>query len=368
MAENTEDRPLDEPTGPTSDEAPETPPEAASATPPEMPPTGRGRHFLRWLAALVIVAILAIAGAVGVAAYRDWATPEPEEILRRMVATQQDADSYGAEGELVMETRMAGMEYTMTYPFKVVYQKPNLMYAEYGEGMAAFKTVCDGTHLYLEMTSFNRVAKVPAPEDLQDMNWCQSCMTGFQGEGMEKWTELYEQLQGNADLGNVNVKAGIDESNEWLASLEAPGNTWAVTVEIMKGLEMTLWVDRRTSLMRQTAVEIGWDQIMEMASEEMPLPWDDAGAKDDFGAAMMGMFEDMRLRMAMTCEEASVGREAPKETFTYTPPEGVEVTEVDKLEEMHQGLMQAFMPERMPEWRGPGADRWPSKPDEAWHR
>jgi len=356
MAESTEDRPLDGQASPAPDETPATPPEAASAT-PETPATPRGRRFLRWLAALVIVAILAIVGAVGVAAYRDWTTPEPEEILRRMIATQHDAGSYGAEGELVLAMRMAGMEYTMTYPFKVMYQKPNLMYAEYGEGMAAFKTVCDGTDLYLEMTSLNRVAKTPAPKDLQDMSWCQSCMGGLEGEGMEKWTELYEKVQGDADLGNVNVKAGIDRSNEWLASLEAPENTWAVTVEIMEGLSMTLWVDRGSNLMRQMALEIGWDQIREMAPEGMPAPWEGAEGQDDLGAAMMAMFQDMRLRMMMTCEDASVGREVPRETFAYTPPEGAEVTELEKLAEIPQGLMQAFAPEGMPEWRGPGADR-----------
>lgn len=369
MAENTEGRPPDEQTDPTPDETPETPSETPSPTPPGMPAPGRGRHFRRWLAALAILAMLAIVGAVGVAAYRDWSRPEPEEILRRMSAAQQNADSYQAEGQMVMEMRMAGMQSKMTYPFNVVYQKPNLMYAEYGKGMAAFKTVCDGKNLYMEMTSLNRVVKAPAPADLQDMSWCQHWLGGLQGmRGMEQWTELYERLQTGVDPAEFNVKAGIDESNEWLASLEVPENTWAVTLEITEGVSMTVWVDRRSNLMRQTAMEVSCEQLMEMAGEEIPIPREGTGTEDDLGAAMMGMLKDMRVRIAMTCEDTSVGREAPRETFTYTPPEGAEVTEVDRLEEVHQGLAQALMPERMPDWGSPEASRWPSNPAEAWHR
>ena len=90
-----------------------------------------------------------------------------------------------------------------------------MLYSEQGRGMQASKTVCDGENIYMEVGLFNRVVKAPAPESLNELQYCRGGMCSLGGGAALTGLTATELVQGEFDLEDVeSVEAGVDQSDE----------------------------------------------------------------------------------------------------------------------------------------------------------
>ena len=354
--------------------------EAGEETPLEVPPkltpaahASPGKSpTVRWVIAAGMLALLVTLAVAGTIAYRIWSQPNPRELLVSVLAAYEAAETYQAEGNIITDTNMMGMRY------KMAYQKPNLLYAEHGQGMQASQIVCDGQDVYMKMGMFSRVAKAPAPEGIKDLQECTGGMSGF-GPGV--WTRAVDAsklIEGEFPLEVIeSIEAGFDQGNEWLVSLEQPEGTWAITLAIPDAPSMVLWIDKSTRVLRQVAMEMGSEdmtRMMEQAYEDMPeeireeVPEDMEGMfgeamgevfgeqmGEEFGELMTEMMKDMEIKTVIVHDRAVLGEPVPEGTFTYTPPADVEVVEAESVLDMHGALLEGFMDDMpwMPDWNKP---------------
>lgn len=343
------------------------------------------RHTIAWLLVVVVVVVLIgywirsrpessqVVSRIITGIRRP--APKPRELLESVVVAYEGVETYQAEGRTITVTKVMGMEQKMEMPFKVVYQAPNLMYWEHGQGIQASKTVCDGENVYMQMGMFSRVARAPAPQGMKELQRSTGGMGGFGAGAASAVLHPAALIQGGFSLEDIeSVEAGFDQSNEWLASLEQPKGTWAITVAIPHAPPMVLWIDQSTGVLRQVATQMESEdmaQMMERLQEDMPeeireeMPEDMEGMYgemmgkvfgekmgEEFGELMTEMMKDMEIKTVIVCDRAVLGEPVPEGTFTYTPPEGAEVVEAKSVSGMHRALMKGFMEEMpwMPDW------------------
>jgi len=334
MTTDREDRPRDE----AEEQA------APAGEQPQAPDAGpAARHPRKWLKAVVLLIVLVAIVAVGVTVYPLLSRPDPRRLVEEMLAAYKGAKTYTAECTYQIEMKMGGMQQTVELPMKLAYQAPNLLLMEQGEGMTQSKTVCDGKHLYVEMGMFDRVGKLPAPKDLEDTDH-QWAMDGLVGRQM-RLLDFRSLLSGKIDLKDVeSIKAGLDRDVEWLAEAEAPPGTSAVTVKLADAPPMTLWVDRRSRLLRQIACTISGEDMQKMSG----------AVADERTADLLSYLQDIEMKMIITYDKQSVGEPVAKDAFAYKPPEGKEVVEAESMQKLSEAMMGGEfpdfeMPEGMPE-------------------
>ena len=327
-SEQAEERPAEEPLPEVTEAAPEE-----YVAPVVMKPAPRRapRRGLRLVLILVLVLVVLAAAVGGYLAYNKYFPPKPAAVLAQMLAAYKGASSYHAEGTMKIDMQMSGMKNTMDMPTKVYYQAPNLFFTETGEGMTKSRVVCDGKNVYVEIGAFKSVLKMPAPKDMAGLTEYMSSGLGgvpSTGEGLEV-LDYGALLQGTVKADQAaSLCAGFDRKNEWLKALPQPGSCWVITLAAKSGPPVTLWVDARSHLLLQAAVELSMKDLMK----------GHAGAGE---SAMGGSLSGMTMKIAMQNAVVSVGKRAPESTFTYLAPAGMKTVEATGMQEAGEKLMEA---------------------------
>lgn len=340
----------------TDDHRPEDAParrDEVAAEPAEAPGDGSERlretrpEIVRRSPTGIIVAavvLLAIA-AIGLWVWTSVMRPDPRELLGEVVAKYAGADHIHTESTIAYEMSMGGQSQKMDMPTTAWFSQPNLMHYETGDGMQQTRAVCDGEHLYLEVGMFSGAVRLPAPDALGEMP-LEDFGIGGGGMGAFPLPDARSMISGDFDVETfASVEYGIDESNEWLASLEAPCGTWALTARPHAGPPVTLWIDRAERVVRKFAVEINYDALVGHDEEA-------AAAVEQLPENMREMFRQMEMRFDVDVQTVELDTAPPEGTYAYEPEEGIEVVDATSFREGIAALM------------GSGMDEMPEMPEE----
>ncbi|MGC9319165.1 MAG: LolA family protein [Armatimonadota bacterium] len=296
-------------------------------------PARRGRSPLRIIIpAVVLVAIAAIGGYWWLFMRR----PPAEELLEDTIARFANAQHLQAASSMSIEMDMSGQTTKTQATMDMAFSRPNKFYIETKAGFGSMKMVCDGDSIYREMPFLSAVIQTPAPDDLGDMPV--EGLTGSSGVPGGSTAQFatpdpQSMAMGLFDASTVeSVEYGIDEEDEWLASLEKPTGTWALTIVPPDGPPMAVWIDRKGHLVRRFATRIDFGKMMDATEQGRQ-------ATQYAPTGMRSMFENMVQRVVWDVDEITLDEAPPEGTFSYRPPEGTRVIAGDDmLEAMHAAL------------------------------
>ncbi len=320
--------------------APEQP--VADAQYAQSTPGPRRRPVAIFVTVLVLLAIAAIAL---------WALPrvlrpDPRALVRDLAEKYANAEHVHTQDVVEYSMSMGGMGQTMEMPITAWFSRPNLLFFENEGGLTNAKAVCDGKDLYMQIDALDGVIKLPAPAAFGDMPL--EGVMPTPGGGMKSWVfPDRDSLPSDesVDASFSSIKYGLDESDEWLTSLEAPDNSWVLTLRSKGGPVVTLWIDKRSRTVSQVAAQIDRDTIDaagsagEEAMRRIP---------PEARAVMSGM----QMRFVIKVNETQLDVAPPEGTYDYKPPEGMKVIEADTFQEGIEELVKDAMPQ-MPTFHMP---------------
>jgi peroxiredoxin/outer membrane lipoprotein-sorting protein len=226
----------------------------------------------------------------------------------------------------------------MKMPTTAWFSRPNKLYYETSARMQSTKMISDGESLYSVIDMFSGVVKMPAPDDFSGLPMAQFGGMGGQQFVGARVPDVVSLVTGAFDAENLTkVEYGIDESNEWLSSLEQPDGTWTLTIGVKGGSTVALWIDKRDRTVRKFATEMDFGGMMESLAEERQE------ALEELPKQMRGMFEDMQMRIEVEVDTAELDVPPSDGTYAYTPEEGTEVIEAEDFEEGMRALLEDQM-------------------------
>jgi len=284
----------------------------------------------------VIVAIAIV--AIGAWAIMNMRRPEANELLQETLAKYQNAENIHVESTMSYEMSMGDQTDDAQISTTAWFSRPNKMLLVSGDENNNTTAVSDGESLYLGLSfgPFPGAIKLPAPPDLAQMpldRLSVSAATGMQGY---KLPDIASIISGAFSMDSIgSVEYGIAEGNEWLASLESPAGTWALTVQSENGPALAMWIDRGR-IVRKYAALIDYDAVAaatpQIEEQIQTLPEERQQA-----------IRQMETRLVATVEIAEFRQKPPEDTFVFEPEEGTVVVEAQTIDEGVQKLMTEMM-------------------------
>jgi len=320
----------------------EAPPIAAT---PPLEPGARPRGVRRVVGVIVALVVLAAIVAIAIYALPMLLRPDARELLAESVARYTSAQYVQSEGTMSLEMEMGGQSTSSDVKLEFAWAAPNKVLYSAHIGVLGSTTVCDGTNLYMSIDMLDAVLKVPAPATLAEMPT--EGMGGSLGGGMPamKIPDARSLIAGDFDPEKLkDVRDGLDREDEWLGSLDEPRGTWPITVTIAEGLDVVMWIDRATHLVKQSAMACDFESMMS-AMEQADPESEELQELQQAQEMVRSMFGDMTMRIVLSEDRTVIGEAPPEGTFDFTPPEGATVIEGDDFEEAMARLMAESMPE-----------------------
>lgn len=283
----------------------------------------------RWLrsALLGLVCVLALVG-VGLAAGRLWGPLAARRLLARMEATYRTPATYAAEGITRLHLTLGESQQPFSLPFTLTYAAPNRVKMECG-GPLAVRVVSDGEAFYLEAPALRRAARAPAPASIGEM-----IVPEVMGVDALNPLSLFGKLS-SGELGPDQVDKvtpGFDPGIAWLAALEQPAGSRAVTVVPAGGTPLVLWLDRRSGMVRQVALEVPRGGLASFVS----------GGLDAMGPEMAARLGGVSAHAVTVFGEQAIGAEVPEEAFSFQARSGVRVVPVSSLAGVRGVLLEGL--------------------------
>ncbi len=308
-------------------------------------PAPRRRNVSR--IAGIIVGVLVIAAIVAIAVYAVpmLLRPDPRLLLAETVSRYSSAEYVQTEGTMSFEMELGGQGTSSDVDMQFAWAAPNKVLYKADMGMISTTTVSDGTDMYMSIGMLDAVLKVPAPATLAEMPM--EGMGGSLGGGMPamKIPDARSLIAGDfAPDKLTDIHYGFDRDDEWLGSLEEPRGTWPITVSIADGVDVVMWIDRATRLVKQSAMAFDFDSMMAAMKEADPES-EELEELEQAQETVRSMFGDMIMRIVLTENETVINEAPPEGTFNFTPPEGATVIEADDFEEAMEKLMAESMPD-----------------------
>ncbi len=299
--------------------------------------------------ALTVIVIVAIV-AIGIWAIMNLARPTATELVQETMAKYREAEHIHVESTMSYDTNMGEDTTTMSLPTTAWFSRPNQMSFEAGPEMQQVLAISDGESLFIDIAMVPGGIKLPAPDTIAEMPLDRLSMSTGLGVQNMILPDIASILSGAFEVTETTrVEYGIDEATDpWLAGLEEPENSWAVTMQPADGPVIALWIDKSDRLVRKYAAMIdyealvGGDPAIEQQIESLPEERQEE-------------VRQMETRLEADVQTVELGQEPPEGTFTFQPDEGTEVVEADTIEEGMQKLMTSMMGEQgMPEGPPPG--------------
>ncbi|MFP4249085.1 MAG: hypothetical protein ACLFU7_05465 [Armatimonadota bacterium] len=310
--------------------------------------------------ALTVIVIVAIV-AIGIWAIMNLARPTASELVQETMAKYREAEHIHVESTMSYDTTMAEDDTTMSLPTTAWFSQPNQMSFEAGPEMQQVLAVSDGESLYIDIAMVPGAIKLPAPDTIAEMPLDRLSMSTGLGVQNMILPDIASILSGAFEVTETTrVEYGIDEATDpWLASLEGPSDSWAVTVQPADGPVVALWIDKTDRLVRKYAALIDYqalvsgDPAIEQQIESLPEERQEE-------------IRQMETRLEADVQTVQLGQQPPEGTFTFQPAEGTEIVEADTIEEGMQELTTLMMgeqgmPEDMPPGEAPPSEGPPSE-------
>lgn len=290
-----------------------------------------------WLTYLLLGLLIVVVVLFAAIVVRGYLRSGPATLLSRVFDAYHGATTYHAVGTVVVEGEVGGSHVEQRMPSSLSYEAPNRVASSQGEGTSATRTICDGATVYIELPAFGRVLRAPAPESLAGFRNLGPGMgnaasqTIAAGDKLPDVTAIIDGLLTPDDV--VSVTGGVDRGDAWLASLEHPEGTRALTIELGAGLPVALWIDRADYTIRQMAVRLTGADLLAMDA--------DAGPAADNEQAR-AMLEDASLGIIVRCDTVAINQPVPDGTFDYMPPADLRLVEADSPEQMSDALKRDY--------------------------
>ncbi len=308
----------------------------------ERPPR---RNVKRVVGVIVAMLVLAAIVAIGIFAVPLLLRPDAAELLSDTVSRYMSAEYLQSEGTMSLAMQMDGQSASNAVEMKFAWAAPNKVRYSAQAGIFSSTTVCDGTDMYMSINMFDAVLKMPAPATLADMP-AEGMGGGLMG-GVPamKIPDARSLIAGDFNPDKLQaVRYGFDPEDEWLASLEQPEGTWPMTITVIEGVDVVMWIDRATHLVRQSAMSFDFEGLL--AAMEQADPESEELESLRQGREMMrSMLGDMTMRIVLHEDKTVIGEPPPEGTFTFTVPEGATVIEADSFEGAMEKLMAASLPD-----------------------
>ena len=298
---------------------------------PGAPPAPTWVTYL--LLGLLITVVVLFAAIVG----RGYLRSGPATVLSRVFDAYHGATTYHAVGTVVVEGEVGGSHVEQRMPSSLSYEAPNRVASSQGEGTNATRTICDGETVYIEVPAFERVLKAPAPGNLAGFRNLGPGMGNAASQTIaagDKLPDVTAIIDGSLTPDDViSVTGGVDRGDTWLASLETPEGTRALTIELGAGLPVVLWIDTAEYTIRQMAVRLTGADLLAMDA--------DAGPAADNEQAR-ALLEDASLGIIVRCDTVAINQPVPDGTFDYMPPADLRLVEADTPEQMSDALRRDY--------------------------
>lgn len=138
--------------------------------------------------------------------------------------------------------------------FALGYAPPDRYYCREGEGVRSLCTVLDGHSAFVEVGRLGAVYSCPAPRALPRA-W--PPLVGPPAAGAGGVGDPLALATGTARLADVTkLQFGMDPRWGWLRRLAGPPGAWVISMQQTGRDDVAVvWVDRRTHLLRQAALE-----------------------------------------------------------------------------------------------------------------
>lgn len=290
-----------------------------------------------WLTYLLLGLLIAVVVLFAAVVGRGYLRSAPARVLARVFDTYHGATTYHAIGTVVVEGEVGGSHVEQRMPSSLSYEAPNRVASSQGEGTSATRTVCDGETVYIELPAFGRVLKAPAPGSLAGFRNLGPGMGNAASQTIaagDKLPDVTAIIDGSLTADDIaSVTGGVDHSDAWLASLEHPEGTRALTIELGAGLPVALWIDSADYTIRQMAVRLTGADLLAMDS--------DAGPAADNEQAR-AMLEDASLGIIVRCDTVAINRPVPDGTFDYMPPAELRLVEADGPDRLSDALRRDY--------------------------
>lgn len=301
------------------------------------PTTPDPRTAPTWLTYLLLGLLIVVVVLFAAIVVRGYLRSGPATVLARVFEAYHGATTYYAVGTVVVEGEVGGSNVEQAMPSSLSYEAPNRVASSQGEGTSATRTVCDGETVYIELPAFGRVLKAPAPGSLAGFRNLGPGMGNAASQTIaagDKLPDVTAIIDGSLAPDDVlSVKGGVDRSDTWLASIESPERTRALTIELGAGLPVALWIDTADYTIRQMAVRLSGADLLAMDA--------DAGPAADNEQAR-AMLEDASLGIVVRCDTVAVNQPVPDGTFDYMPPADLRLVEADSAEQMSEALRRDY--------------------------
>ncbi|HEY3398759.1 MAG TPA: hypothetical protein VGM19_13985 [Armatimonadota bacterium] len=256
-------------------------------------------------------------------------SPQAVSLLQQMQAAARSLNTLQVDGVYNVTSEVGTLSHQRQGAFHLTFQAPNYFSQtlETSGSVQTDRIVADGHALYLEVRAANVTLRMPEPTSAAGVAEIMSASM----PGTQTPVDLFRLLAYPLDPAELEVAAlTVDRHDPWIRSQPTPDGTTPLTVRFKGWPQCTLWIDQRTFLLRQVAMEIAGDQLQQVSER--------------LGGVAPVMFRSLAqpTRVRVVVRQFATALNVPLQgaPFDYSPPPGGGVRDVTTWEEARRVLME----------------------------